>query len=140
MRNLSLLSESPTALQSLDSESESESELLYDWLFTANQFVLVPSPLRLTARIFFSIQHLRSQFLYNILSDGRIGLSFTFAAGPRQHIHSRIRVPRTRDHILLSQIRDIPFCRLLLLAGLRWRYSTTPPHGNTLESIICSRI
>jgi hypothetical protein len=35
----------------------------------------------------------------------------------------------TRDHILLSQIRDFPFPRLLLLAGLRWRYSTPPPRG-----------
>jgi hypothetical protein len=30
----------------------------------------------------------------------------------------------TRDHILLSQIRDFPFRRLLWLAGSRWRYST----------------
>jgi hypothetical protein len=29
----------------------------------------------------------------------------------------------TRDHILLSQIRDFPFLRLLRLAGLRWRDS-----------------
>jgi hypothetical protein len=36
----------------------------------------------------------------------------------------------TQNHILLSQIRDCPFRRLLLLAGLRWRYSTPPPHGN----------
>jgi hypothetical protein len=53
----------------------------------------------------------------------------------------------TRDHILLSQIRESPtlehqvpifisarnrvaqFRRLLRLAGLRWRYSTPPPHG-----------
>jgi hypothetical protein len=35
----------------------------------------------------------------------------------------------TRDHILLSQIRDFPFRRLLLLVGIRWRYSTLPPHG-----------
>jgi hypothetical protein len=33
------------------------------------------------------------------------------------------------DHILLSQIRDFPFRRLLRVAGLRWRYSTSPPHG-----------
>jgi hypothetical protein len=33
----------------------------------------------------------------------------------------------TRDHNLLSQIRDSPFRRLLRLAGLRWRYSTPPP-------------
>jgi hypothetical protein len=34
----------------------------------------------------------------------------------------------TRDHILLSQIRDFPFRRLLRFAGLRWRYSNPPPH------------
>jgi hypothetical protein len=36
----------------------------------------------------------------------------------------------TRNHILLSQIRDFPFRRLLRLAGLRWRYSIPPPHGS----------
>jgi hypothetical protein len=39
---------------------------------------------------------------------------------------------RARDHILLSQIRDFPFRRLLRLAGLRWWHSTPPPHGNEL--------
>jgi hypothetical protein len=34
----------------------------------------------------------------------------------------------TRDHILLSQIWDFPFRRLLRLAGSRWRYSTPSPH------------
>jgi hypothetical protein len=38
----------------------------------------------------------------------------------------------TRDHILLSQIRDFPFPLLLRLAGLRWRYSAPPPHANRL--------
>jgi hypothetical protein len=33
----------------------------------------------------------------------------------------------TRHRILLSQIWDIPFRRLLRLAGSRWRYSTPPP-------------
>jgi hypothetical protein len=33
----------------------------------------------------------------------------------------------TRDHNLLSQIRDFPFHRLLRLAGIRWRYLTPPP-------------
>jgi hypothetical protein len=32
-----------------------------------------------------------------------------------------------RDRILLSQISDFPFRRLLRLAGSRWRYSTPPP-------------
>jgi hypothetical protein len=35
----------------------------------------------------------------------------------------------TRDHILLSQIRDLHFRRLLRLARLRCRYSNPPPHG-----------
>jgi hypothetical protein len=35
----------------------------------------------------------------------------------------------THDHLLLSEIWDFPFRRLLRLAGSRWRYSTPPPHG-----------
>jgi hypothetical protein len=34
----------------------------------------------------------------------------------------------TRGHILLPQIRDFPFCRLLRLAGSQWRHSTPSPH------------
>jgi hypothetical protein len=34
-------------------EFHTESELLHDRRFTANQFVLAPSPLRLTARMLF---------------------------------------------------------------------------------------
>jgi hypothetical protein len=37
---------------------------------------------------------------------------------------------RTRDHILLSPVRDFPLRRLLRLAGIRWRYSTPPPRWN----------
>jgi hypothetical protein len=43
-----------TALHSLTELSKSESELLYDWLFTANQFILETSLLRLTTNFFFS--------------------------------------------------------------------------------------
>jgi hypothetical protein len=39
----------------------------------------------------------------------------------------------THNHILLSQIRDFPFRRLLRRAGLRWKYSTPPPHGSINE-------
>jgi hypothetical protein len=60
------------------------------------------------------------------LSDERTGLSFTIAAGPRQRSHFRV-------YILLSQIRDFPFRRLLCLAGLRWRYSIPPPHGISVK-------
>jgi hypothetical protein len=40
----------------------------------------------------FSIEHLRSYSLYNILSEERMGLSLTIVSGSRQCIHSRIRV------------------------------------------------
>jgi hypothetical protein len=46
----------------------------------------------------------------------------------------------TGEHILLSQIRYFSFHRLLRLAGLRWRYSTPPPHGvrvSQIKSISC---
>jgi hypothetical protein len=40
--------------QESESESELVSEILYDWRFTVNQFVLAPSPLRFMTRdIFF---------------------------------------------------------------------------------------
>jgi hypothetical protein len=57
--------------------------------------------------------------LWGALSDERTGLSFIYG---------------TRDHILLSQILDFPFRRLLRLAGSRWRYSIPPPHGDTLSN------
>jgi hypothetical protein len=45
----------------------------------------------------------------------------------------------TSDHILLFQIRDFPFCRLLRLAGSRWRYSIPPPHGiSPLDNLFLS--
>jgi hypothetical protein len=47
---------------------------------------------------------------------------------------------RTRGHILLSQIRDFPFRRLLRLAGSRWWSSTTPPNGMTHVSWVESYV
>jgi hypothetical protein len=35
----------------------------------------------------------------------------------------------SHDNILLSHIRNYPFCCLLRLARLRWRYSSPPPYG-----------
>jgi hypothetical protein len=62
VKHVSVATDTHAIIEELsEAVSESESELLYDWRFTANQFVLAPSPLRLTARIFFiSIEHLRS--------------------------------------------------------------------------------
>jgi hypothetical protein len=91
-----------------------------------------------------------------------MGLSFTIAAGPRQHSHSQVRVLLDlRPHFTVSDSRlpqpvgpvpriyirqeqggpvippgtGLPFRRLLRLIGLRWRYSTPPPHRFTWKVI-----
>jgi hypothetical protein len=85
-----------------------------------------------------------------------MGLSFTIAAGPRQHSHSQVQVSLdSRPQFTVSDSRlpqlggpgpriyipqeeggpvippgtGFPFRPLLWFAGLRWRYSTPPPHG-----------
>jgi hypothetical protein len=83
-------------------------------------------------------------------SDERMGLQFIAAARPRQHSSSRVWVPREFLRLpqpggpgpltyisqeLSGQITRtslgtvFSFRRLLRLAGLRWRYSNTPPHA-----------
>jgi hypothetical protein len=57
--------------------------------------------------------------MWGALSDGRTGLSFTIAAGLASAIILWSEPLWTRDHILLSQIWDFPFRRLLRLAGPR---------------------
>jgi hypothetical protein len=85
-----------------------ESELLYDWRFTANQFVLAPSPLRLTARIFFQLNTCDcSPYVTSSLTRGwvcRLQLLLILASAFILRSESR----KTHDHILLSQIRDSP--------------------------------
>jgi hypothetical protein len=63
---------------------------------------LATSPLRPTTSIFFQLNTCGYS-----LSDGRMGLSFTIAAGPRQRSHCLVRIPRD-SRLLLSQIRDFP--------------------------------
>jgi hypothetical protein len=137
--------------------SESESELLYDWRFTANQFVWVTSPLRLTTIIVFPTEHLRSVPVQHPLwrKDGSVvynycwlslaqsfsgpspaGLMITFYChrletppiGGSGHL---IYIPQEQGGPVIPSGIGFPFRRLLLLAGLRWRYSTPPPHGST---------
>jgi hypothetical protein len=55
-------------------------------------------------------------FLWSALSDERPGLSFVYAAGPRQVAFLGSESLGTRGHILLSQFWDFPFRRLLRLA------------------------
>jgi hypothetical protein len=99
--------------------------------------------------------------MWGALSDGRTCLSFTIAAAPHQRSHSWVLVPRgSGQYFILSDSRlpqpggpglsiyinqeqngpvispDIgfPFRHLLRLAGLRWKYSNPPPHGQPMGS------
>jgi hypothetical protein len=101
-------------------------------------------------------EHLPSYSLCNILSEDRMGLSFTIAAGPRQRSHSHVRAPQDSwPHFTVSDTRDpppggsgpriyvlqeqggpvitpstgFPFRLLIRLVGLRWGYYKPPPHG-----------
>jgi hypothetical protein len=56
------------------------------------------------------------------LTRGRVYLSQMLLA-PTSAVIFGSESRRTRDHILLPQIKDFPFRRLLRLAGLRWKLS-----------------
>jgi hypothetical protein len=77
----------------------------------------------------FDSQTFADLLMWGALSDERTGLSFKIAAGLSSAVNLWSESRRTCDNILLSQIWDFPFRRLLRLAGLRWRYSTPPPQG-----------
>jgi hypothetical protein len=70
--------------------------------------------------------------MWGVLSDERMGLSFAIATGLASTVILGSESSGIRDHILLSQIRDFHFRRLLRLSRLRWRYSTPPPHGGSV--------
>jgi hypothetical protein len=76
---------------------------------------------------FYYCQTVAGLLMWGALSDERTDLPFIIAAGPRQRSDSQARVPWDSEHILLSQIREFPFRRLLRLAGLQWKYSTPLP-------------
>jgi hypothetical protein len=87
--------------------SKTEPELLYDWLFTANQFVLATSPLRHTTSNFIFQTNTcgYSPYVTSSLKRGwicRLQLLLVLASAVVLGFKSR----GTHDHILLSQIRD----------------------------------
>jgi hypothetical protein len=111
--------------------------------------------------ILFSNWTLAVMALINILSDERMGLSFTIPAGPCQRSHSQVRIPRDLwphftvsdsrlpqpgrpgPHIYIPQELGGPvitpgngfaFHCLLWLAGLWWTYLTPPPHSINCNS------
>jgi hypothetical protein len=120
------------------SESESESELLYDWWFTANQFVLAPSPLRLTTRDFFPLNPcINRHYVTSPLKRGRVcRLQLLLALAIAVILGSKSR--GTHNHILPSQIRDSPRTwrarSPYLYSPGTWCSSYTPRHWVTFSS------
>jgi hypothetical protein len=108
-----------------------ESELLYDWRFTANQFVLMTSPLRLTTSNFIFQLNTFDYSPYVTSSPRawvcRLQLLLVLACAvilkPESH--------GNHDHILLSQIWDShqPEGQVLIFISLRLRVAGyTPMH------------
>jgi hypothetical protein len=89
-------------------KSESESELLYDGRFTANQLVLATSPLRLTTSNFFRLNTcFHSPYVTSSLRRGWVCcLQLLLVLASAVIFRSEAR--GAHDHILLSQIRDSP--------------------------------
>jgi hypothetical protein len=84
------------------------SEWLNDWRFTANEFVLVTSPLRLTNNCFLHLNTCGySPYVTPCPKRGwicRLKLLMIFASTVIIRSESR----GTHDHIILSQVRDAP--------------------------------
>jgi hypothetical protein len=66
--------------------------------------------------------------IWGALSDERRVCRLQLLLALASAVIFRSESHRTRGHILLSQIRDFSFRRLLRIAGSRWRYSIPPPH------------
>jgi hypothetical protein len=122
---------------SLITNSKSESELLYDWLFTARQFVSAPSPSRFTDRNLFLqlnprshspyetssltrgwVCHLRTGFALLARTAQKMSfLCFCFLLLPCKHACLRSRYPVTaivaylavvaQQRVYLPQYRDV---------------------------------
>jgi hypothetical protein len=83
--------------------------LLHYWRFTANQFVLATSPLRLTTRIFIFQLNASGYSPYVTLSltRGRV-CRLQLLLGLASAVILRSESRATHDHVLLSQIRVSP--------------------------------
>jgi hypothetical protein len=83
---------------------QTESELLYDWRFTANQFVLATGPLKLTTNNFiFQLNTCRySPYVTSSLTRGWVCRLQLLLSSPAFIFRPESR--GTHDHILLSQI------------------------------------
>jgi hypothetical protein len=137
---------------------ESEPELLYDRRFTANQFFLATSPLRLTSSNFICQLHTCGYSLYVTcyLTIGwicRLQLLLIFASAVILRSESRgthkpyfsvsdkrlfqpggpgsyIYIAEEQGGPVITPDTGFPFRCLLQHGRLRWRYLTPPPHRN----------
>jgi hypothetical protein len=126
-------------LEPLFSKSESKSHC--DWR-SVDQQVLVSSPIW-GSWPDITIWQLRSWFSRApSLMRGRVCLMYMLLALAIV-VFLGSESLGTRDHIILSQIWNFPFRRLLRLAVSRWMYSNLPPHGwwtvSWVESILILR-
>jgi hypothetical protein len=109
-----------------ESESESESYITTDSQLTSLSWNKAPI-WGLRPDIYLSLT-ITAQFLWaSSLTTGWVWLLYMLLA-LASVVFLGSESLWTCNHILLSQIWDFPFCRLLRLAGSRWRYSTPPPH------------
>jgi hypothetical protein len=134
--------------------SDSESELLYDWRFTTNQFVLATSPLRLASNFIFPLNtygySTYGSVVYNCfwsspaqLSQVRVPLdSWPHFIVSDSRLHQpggwgpRIYIPEEQGRPVIPPGTGFHFHRLLRLPELRWRYSTPPPHSTFSTSVL----
>jgi hypothetical protein len=114
--------------------SQNQSHIVTDGQSVSKSWCRAPSGAH--DQIVITVWQLRSCFLSGAFSDERTSMSFVHACWslPAQSFLG------TREHILLSQIWDFPFRRLLRLAGSRWRYSTPPPLLTSPRHIAPARI
>jgi hypothetical protein len=85
-----------------------ESELLHDWRFTANQFILATSPLRLTTSAFIfqlNICGNSSYITFSLMRGWVCRLLLLLVLASAVILRSKSR--GTHDHMLLFQIRDL---------------------------------
>jgi hypothetical protein len=85
---------------------------------TVSQSVSCRAPSGDHDQIFVTVWQLRSCFLWGTLSEERTGLSLYMLLDLASAVFLGSESFGTRYHILLSQIWDFPFRRLLRLAGL----------------------
>jgi hypothetical protein len=115
------------------SKSKSKSKSHCDRRSVSKSWCRAPS--RTHDQKFITVWQLRSCFCWApSLTRGRVCLSIMLLALANAVLLGSESLG-TRDHILLSQIWDVPFRRLLRLAGPRWRYWTPPPHGFTAPTV-----